>query len=274
MRETRYVHRLPVATPTLYPAVATNVYLVEDAGEVLVIDAGYENRETADFIIQYISRLNAGNVLGIVLTHHHRDHSPGARALADFFGCPILCHPFEAQTIEEKIAPRRIDSTLQDGDAIQVGNATITVLHAPGHTHGHLNLLLEQERVLFSGDNIVAEGTTWIGPPDGDLIAYLATLRRLQELQPALIAPGHGEIVRNPAEKIRFFIERRLEREQQILGLLARKPSTVDELVQAVYQNQVHPGVLWVAERTILGHLEKLQKEQKVVSHGNRFRLA
>ncbi|MFC4767102.1 MBL fold metallo-hydrolase [Effusibacillus consociatus] len=271
MRVTNYVHRLPVSTPTLYPATTTNVYIVESEGTAWIIDAGYENPEAAKTILTYITQLAVKKVAGILLTHHHPDHSPGAKALADFYQCPIACHPLEVQPIEEKIAPFKVDFTLQEGDSVQAGDINLTVLHTPGHTHGHLNFWLEEEKVLFSGDNIVAEGTTWIGPPDGDLTAYLASLERLQELQPSLIAPGHGDIIRNPSEKIEFFIQRRLERERQILELLSQNPFRLEQLVDTIYRDQVHPSVIWVAERTILGHLEKLQKEKKVRQKDDRY---
>ncbi|GAX89670.1 MBL fold metallo-hydrolase [Effusibacillus lacus] len=273
MRETSHVHRLPVSTPTLFPATTTNVYVVEDQGQALLIDAGYENPAAAEHIIEYVKALGIDHLQGIVLTHHHPDHSPGARALADFFDCPILSHPLEAESINEKIAPRSVTSTLNEGDTIPVGGIIVSMLHAPGHTQGHLNLWLEEERLLFTGDNIVAEGTTWIGPPDGDLIDYLATLNRLRERAPALIAPGHGEMIRNPLEKIDFFIRRRLEREQQILGLLQQKPASVTDLVQAIYQGQVHPSVIWVAERTVSGHLEKLLKERRIKQEEDLYSL-
>ncbi|WP_018131878.1 MBL fold metallo-hydrolase [Effusibacillus pohliae] len=273
MRVTRYAHRLPVSTPTLYPATTTNVYVVQDQGQALLIDAGYENPQAAKSIIQYIETLGVRQVIAIALTHHHPDHCPGAKALAECFQCPILCHPLEVQPIEEKIAPWKIGSTLQEGDTMPVGRIAVRVLHTPGHTRGHLNFWLEDEKLLLSGDNIVGEGTTWIGPPDGNLTDYLSTLRRLRDLQPTMIAPGHGDMIDNPGEKIEFFIARRLQREQQILRLLQQNPSTVAELVEAIYRQQVHPSVMWVAERTVLGHLEKLLEEKKIRQEGDRYRI-
>jgi glyoxylase-like metal-dependent hydrolase (beta-lactamase superfamily II) len=273
MRVSKHVHRLPVTTPTLFPATTTNVYVIENEGNALLIDAGYENQEAAETIIDYLTTLGVARVIGVALTHHHPDHSPGARQLADFYKCPVLCHPTEVPMVEEHISPLKVSDTLDEGDVLRVGSVTLKVLHAPGHTHGHLNFWLEEERLLFTGDNIVAEGTTWIGPPDGDLIDYLATLHRLQEIRPALIAPGHGEVIHNPQEKIEFFIRRRLERERQILDLLAQKPRTVGDLVEEIYHNQVHPAVIWVAERTVLGHLEKLVRENKITQSAERYLL-
>ncbi|BCJ88263.1 MBL fold metallo-hydrolase [Effusibacillus dendaii] len=264
MSETGLMHRLPVSTPTLYPATTTNVYIIADQGEALIIDGGYENPAAAKEIIDYVTKLGNPKVTGILLTHYHQDHSPGAKALADFYQCPIACHALEKEAVEKQISPYTVQITYQEGDMITVGSKQLQVLHTPGHTRGHLSLWLETEKLLVTGDNIVAEGTTWIGPPDGDLTDYLQTLHRFLELKPALIAPGHGEWVHDTMAKIEFFIQRRLEREQQVLRLLAEQPRNAAELVQAIYAGQVHPSVLWVAERTVLGHLEKLMRENKI----------
>lgn len=273
MRESQFVHRLPVTTPTLYPAVTTNVYLIVNQGEAVLVDAGYDEPAASESILAYIQSLGEIKVKAIVLTHYHKDHSPGAKRLLEKVHCRVFCHPLETEAIEKQIHPYRITSTLEEGDTLQVGDLSLQILHAPGHTRGHLNIWIEQERLLLTGDNIVGEGTTWIGPPDGNLTDYLATLRRLQHLDPAMIAPGHGEMIRNPKEKIQFFIQRRLERELQIKGLLADQPRTVSELVDLIYQGQVHPSVMWVAERTVVGHLEKLLVEQIIRQNGQQYQL-
>lgn len=271
MRETQFVHRLPVTTPTLFPAITTNIYMVEDQAELVVIDAGYDYPEATDSIVSYIHSLGSVRVKGILLTHHHKDHCPGAKKLAVALNCPIFCHPFEVKAIEAQIHPTKITSIIEEGDVLQVGSLSLAILHTPGHTRGHISVWLKQEGLLFTGDNIVGQGTTWIGPPDGDLVDYLATLRRFLKLQPSTIAPGHGEMIQNPTEKIQFFIQRRLQREQQILSLLAEREHSVEDLVQIIYQAQVHPSVMWVAERTIQGHLDKLLKEQQIRTHDNLY---
>jgi endoribonuclease LACTB2 len=264
MRELPYLHRIAVSTPTLYPASTTNVYIFESQGQILIVDAGYENPIAANELIRYIRNLKIQKVVGLLFTHHHPDHVPGAKALAGFLKCDFICHPLEVPSVNQAIHPYRVTRTLDEGDAVQVGDLTLRVFHTPGHTQGHLSLWLEEEGLLVAGDNIVAEGTTWIGPPDGNLIQYLQTLKRYQWLFPKVIAPGHGSLIENPEEKIKFFISRRLEREQQILAYLAEKPRRPEELVKLIYANQVHPSVMWVAKRTIAGHLEKLVTEEKI----------
>jgi ribonuclease/clavin/mitogillin len=262
------VHMLPVSTPTLLPAVTSNVFIVENNGQALIIDTGYDDANGAEQILEELKLLKIDYVVGIVLTHYHRDHSFGTKNLVDALHCPVFCHRLEKEDVEKAIEPISVSRALDEGDTIQIGNKTLHILHTPGHTKGHVSLWAEQERLLFSGDNIVGEGTTWIGPPDGSLIDYLQTLHRFQSLKARRIAPGHGPWVDNPEEKIQFVIQRRLEREKQIIEHLSKGASTVEELLNQIYKGKIHPSNHRAAEKTITGHLEKLIYENKVIKSG------
>ncbi|MGZ4163164.1 MAG: MBL fold metallo-hydrolase [Tumebacillaceae bacterium] len=264
MQVTTHVHRLPVTTPTLFPATTTNVFVVTDGQKAVLIDAGYEHEDAHRTVVEYLESIGSPRVEAILITHFHKDHTPGAKYFSAHFGCPILSHPIEVPFVDMEIAPAKVTGTLEEGDIFAIGDLQLHVVHAPGHTHGCLNFWLPEDGVLFTGDNIVGLGTTWIGPPDGDLRAYLATLERLKTFDAKWIAPGHGEMIADVEAKIDFFIGRRLEREVQILGLLAGGPLSNQELLTAVYQDTVHPSVVWVAERTIQGHLNKLVEEGRV----------
>jgi glyoxylase-like metal-dependent hydrolase (beta-lactamase superfamily II) len=258
MQVTPHVHQLPVTTPTLFPATTTNVYLVVHDGRAVLIDAGFEHEQAHRMVVDYLAQIGSPRLEAILMTHYHHDHTPGAKFFAKHFDCPVYAHPLEVELVEKEIAPVRVTGTLSEGDLVRVGGLDLHVLHAPGHTHGCLNFWLPEDRVLFTADNVVGVGTTWIGPPDGDLRVYLDTLRRLKTFDAQWIAPGHGEMIADVAAKIDFFIARRLEREEQVYRLLQERPHTESELVAAVYQGSVHPSVMWVAERTIQGIVIKL----------------
>ena len=262
------VHMIPVSTPTLLPAVTTNVYIVESNGEALLIDTGYDDEQAAAEIVNKLKHLGITKLVGIVLTHFHRDHALGTKHIVRHFDCPVMCHPAEQEQVEKAIHPLLVSRLIEDEDRIQVGTTEVIVLHTPGHTQGHLSLWWEDEKLLFSGDNIVGEGTTWIGPPDGNLVDYLQSLQRLQLFPSQRIAPGHGPWVTNPSEKIQFVIDRRLEREQQIIAILQSVPCTPSDLVDRIYKDTIPPSSYWAAERTIIGHLEKLVQENKVYQSG------
>lgn len=257
--------RVPIPTPTLKPHTTTNCYLIGNEQESILVDAGYDQQETKQELKKAIMENGLANPKSIILTHSHRDHAPGVRQLIDW--SPIVyCHHNERQAIEEAIAPMNELSLLNDGDFIQIAGVGMTVIHGPGHTAGQLNLYIPSEEILIAGDNIVAEGTTWIGPPEGDMIDYLHTLNRLKKLKLTRIGPGHGEWVLNPYEQIEFIIQRRIYRESQIKSLLEKhKHLTSTSLTKMIYENTIHPSIFDVAKRTIEAHLIKLMKEGSVV---------
>ncbi len=95
--------------------------------------------------------------------------------------------------------------------------------------------------MLLSGDNVVGDGSTWIGPPDGDMTEYLRTLALLKQLPARIIAPGHGPPLDEPSAKIDALIRRRLQREEQIASLLAGGVATVERLVDVLYLARAYP---------------------------------
>ena len=105
-------------------------------------------------------------------------------------------------------------------------------------------------------------------------LAYLASLRRLQALDLALILPGHGAPIERPYEKIAEYIAHRLMRERQVVGALEQGLATVDAMVPRLYA-EVHPALHPAAALTVRAHLAKLVHEGVVREEpGDRFALA
>jgi glyoxylase-like metal-dependent hydrolase (beta-lactamase superfamily II) len=122
------------------------------------------------------------------------------------------------------------------------------------------------EELLIAGDNLVAEGTTWIGRPDGDMALYMDSLRKAKQLKLAIVGPGHGEWIQHPYEHIDFVLNRRILREKQILSLLEEHDQLkVESLTKLIYDGSIHPSIFEVAKRTTEAHLEKLRDEGKVL---------
>ena len=254
--------------PGLMTGPGTNQYLVGD-GRPLVIDAAPYDGENAR---RFTSALAGERPDAILLTHIHPDHVGGAVALREATGAPVAVHRRRADFTPggRPLAPDRL---LEDGDEIPHTGGRLRVVHTPGHESGHVCYLDPDRRWLFTGDLILGTGTTIVAPPDGDMVAYLASLRRLGELDLARILPGHGAPIERPYEKIDEYLAHRLMRERQILAAVEAGVATVPEIVARLYAD-VHPGLHWAAGLTVRAHLGKLVAEGAVAEEDDRFRPA
>jgi glyoxylase-like metal-dependent hydrolase (beta-lactamase superfamily II) len=204
-----------------------------------------------------------GHIERILVTHTHRDHSPGAAALSQATGAPVwgrvATHP---EWQEPGFAPQHQP---QHGERISAGaGCTLRVIHTPGHASNHLCYLLEEEQTLFTGDHVMQGSTVVINPPDGDMAAYLSALQALLDEYLQWLAPGHGFLVAEPHAVLRALIAHRLRREAKVLAALAELgsagPAALDTLLARVYDDTplaLHP----VARRSLRAHLLKLQAE-------------
>lgn len=263
--------RVPIPTPTLWPHKTTNCYLIGNENESLLVDTGYDQEETKIELEKTLLITGLAKPKSIILTHYHLDHAPGVKQLLHWEPT-VYCHPNELEEIGKVVSPLNTISTLEEGDVYKVDNETVDILHTPGHTSGHLSLYIPSRKTLIAGDNIVAEGTTWIGPPDGDMADYLKTLTQFKTLDLVKIGPGHGEWVMKPYEQIDFVLSRRIQREEQIKKfLLDYKNLTTEELTKLIYMDSIHPSLFEVARRTTEAHLIKLIKDGLVLQNGLNF---
>lgn len=248
--------------PGLMTGPGTNQYLLGD-GDVLQLDAApldAENRRRLAAAGPQASRL--------LLTHIHPDHVGGAHELAR----PVSVHRSRAGFAlgGRPLAPATL---LDDGDDVAWSGGRLAVVHTPGHESGHCCFYEPERRWLFTGDTVLSTGTTIVAPPDGDMRAYLASLRRLRALDVAVIFPGHGPPVDQPQALLDQYLAHRLERERQILEALGEGPAEVAALVSRIYVG-LHPGLVWAAGLTVRAHLTKLERDGAVMAEpGDRFRL-
>jgi glyoxylase-like metal-dependent hydrolase (beta-lactamase superfamily II)/8-oxo-dGTP pyrophosphatase MutT (NUDIX family) len=257
--------RITAPNPGPMTGPGTNTYLVGPAGGQgpwTVIDPGpVSDAHTQDLLAAVAER--GGRFERILVTHTHRDHSPGAAALAQATGAPVwgrvASHP---EWQDAAFAPQHQP---QHGERIVVGpGCTLRVLHTPGHASNHLCYLLEEERTLFTGDHVMQGSTVVINPPDGDMAAYLAALQALLAVDLEWLAPGHGFLVADPHAALRALVAHRLRREAKVVAALsalgAAGPVALQALLAQVYDDTpqaLHP----VARRSLCAHLIKLQAE-------------
>ncbi|MEJ7844360.1 MAG: MBL fold metallo-hydrolase [Acidimicrobiales bacterium] len=248
--------RILAPNPGAMTGPGTNTYLV-GIDEVAVIDPGPDDDGHLDAIIG----CGGDRIRWIVCTHTHADHAPAAARLAERTGAEVLAHSSRGGL--------RIDAALADGDAVEGTEFRLRAVHTPGHASDHLCYLLEQERLLFSGDHVMEGSTVVIVPPDGDMAAYLDSLRRLLDLRPRLraIAPGHGRLIEDPAAAIGAYLTHRGEREEQIIAVLAAADGPVDPagVVTSVYDGLADELVPW-ARQSVWAHLRKLAGDGRATS--------
>ena len=257
---------LPVTIETLPPHRATNMYIMTHGDSALVIDAVSPiNSEP----LEHLSKMGVKSIQAAVVTHAHQDHYKGLEAFLDRFGGKIVCHLRARQRLEKAFKPEAFGDQLKHGELLKIGQFKIRVLNTPGHSPDHICLFLEEAKALFTGDTILGWGTSIISPPEGDMVAYMKTLEDLMKLDINMIFPGHGPLIQEKAkERIKWYHAHRLMREKLILETLAEGLLNSYEIAERIYSEEdfkMHGrDLLPRAARSVLAHLEKLEKEGRV----------
>jgi glyoxylase-like metal-dependent hydrolase (beta-lactamase superfamily II)/8-oxo-dGTP pyrophosphatase MutT (NUDIX family) len=260
VRLSPHVVRVTAPNPGPMTGPGTNAYLVGAGTSWTAIDPGPASAEHVHTLQQVAASLAPGaRIERILVTHTHRDHSPGALPLAAATGAPVFgrraAHP---EWQDDTFAPVR---ELQHGERLALApGVTLRVVHTPGHASNHLCYLFEEEKTLFTGDHVMQGSTVVINPPDGDMAAYLRTLEGLLDEDLEWLAPGHGFLVAEPHAVLRALIAHRLKREAKVIGALQRAaaPASARDLVPSVYDD-VPATLHGMAERSLLAHLVKLE---------------
>jgi glyoxylase-like metal-dependent hydrolase (beta-lactamase superfamily II) len=243
--------------PGPFTGPGTNTYLVGTGRRRILLDPGEGRAGYPAVLERAMARAGCDAIQEIVLTHGHRDHMGGVRSVLERFGeVPVSKRPWPELDAGYGLGLRVID----DGAVVRTEGATLRAVHAPGHAPDHLCFVLEEERALFSGDNVLGVGTTVIPLPTGDLADYMASLERLLAERPRRIYPAHGPLIEDGVAKLREYIEHRRAREAEILAELGSEPRGVIEIVEAVYA--AYPrGLHAAAAQSVAHHLLKLERE-------------
>ncbi len=239
------ISRIVAPNPGPMTYHGTNTWLVEGDDGLTVIDPGPDDAAHLRAIIA------AGRIERILLTHTHPDHLAGAPALKAATGAPIM--GWGAPWARD-FTP---DVAIADGERI----GALTAIHTPGHASDHLCFALPGG-TLFSGDHVMSWSTSIVSPPDGDMAAYMDSLRRLQARRDTLYLCGHGPPLESPAPLVRAMLLHRQSREQAVLGALGDVPFTAESIVERLYGG-LAPDLLRPAARVVSAHLFKLSNEGK-----------
>lgn len=262
------VRRVVCNNPTPFTYRGTGTYIV-GRGEVAVIDAG----PTLDsHLNDLLACLDEDEIVThAFVTHTHSDHSPLTGPLKERtgalsygygphgqvrpddpddkvdFSAYISAEEQEQHRKEFDELPEELkregadtdfapDVVLRDGDIVSGPDWSLRTIHTPGHCSNHLCYELTQEATLFSGDHVMGWATSVVGPPDGSMKDYLASLEKLLEFSHERYLPTHGPEISEPADYVRSFISHRTEREEQILGYLAAGPRQIADFVPLMYE--------------------------------------
>lgn len=127
------------------------------------------------------------------------------------------------------------DVRVTDGDIVRGDGWTLTALHTLRHCSNHVCYHLAEENALFSGDHVMRKATSVVGPPDGSMHDYLASLRKLLDRNDARYWPTHSPAIPAPIPYVRSFLQHCEEREAQILAYLRTGPQQIADFVPAMY---------------------------------------
>jgi glyoxylase-like metal-dependent hydrolase (beta-lactamase superfamily II) len=228
------IQRIIAPNPGPMTLEGTNTFVVERGGRAYVIDPGPADEGHLGRVRDAAAAL--GGIAGVLLTHDHGDHADGAELLAAEILWP---------------APGGSDPRL----------GPFEVVATPGHSDDHVVFRLDE--VVFCGDLVLGEGSTFVPPDGGSLVAYLASLERLRELDAELLAPGHGPWITDPRAKVDEYIAHKLDRERKLLAAHDAGERSRARLLDAAWDD-VPPELRGAAAIVMQAHLEKLEAEGRL----------
>lgn len=262
------VRRITAPNPGFMTGPGTNSYLIGAGSDIAIVDPGPVIPSHIDALLAEVER-GKGRIRWLLATHTHTDHSPAANVIREKTGAELIGRPPPEHGNQDRLfAPGRIPA---NGERMQIAGCTVRAIHTPGHASNQVIYLLEEENMLFTGDHVMQGSTVVIGPPDGNMVHYLESLRAAQDLNAEWIAPGHGFLIDQPHRAIDRIIKHRLEREAKVLeAVRSLGGGTLEEVVVKAYDD-VPPKIHPVASRSLHAHLLKLQAEGQVSKTGERW---
>ncbi len=265
------IRRVVARNPSPFTFHGTGTYIVGE-GAVAVIDPGPDDPAHIEAVL---AGLGHETVSHILVTHTHRDHSPGARLLTEATGAKSFGYGAhgggafgDENEVEEGADTDFVpDVTLRDGDSVSGPGWALEAVHTPGHCSNHLCFRRAGTGDLFTGDHVMGWSTTVVIPPDGDMGDYLESLRKVRDGGDSVLWPTHGPAVREPRPFVSACIAHREGRELQIYNCLDSGLETVADMVARMYvdvDKRLHPA----AARSVLAHLVHMVESGRVLSDG------
>jgi len=263
------VRRVLAANAGPFTFTGTCTYIVGE-GKVAVIDPGPADDAHVDALL---GATKGESIAAILVTHTHRDHSPGARVLqartrAPIIGCAThipLADPPSGRLDASHDLDHAPDEVLSDGALFKGDGFTLEAIATPGHASNHLAFALQEAKGLFSGDHVMAWSTSIVAPPDGNMRDYMASLEKIAARTENIYWPGHGNPLQEPQRFVRLLAMHRRQRESAILERLAEGDRNISDIVRVIYKG-VDERLHRAAGLSVLAHLEDLVARGLVTS--------
>ncbi|WP_448626608.1 MBL fold metallo-hydrolase [Geodermatophilus sp. URMC 64] len=254
------VTRVLAPNPSGMTLDGTNTYVVgaPGSGQAVLVDPGPDDAAHLAAVDAALAARDA-RCVAVLVTHHHGDHAEAAQPWGARLGAQVAAARSDVAGPGGRV--------LEAGERLALAGTTVRVVGTPGHTSDHLAFRLESGAVLV-GDHVLGRGTSVVTHPEGDVVAYLESLRRVHDLGPSALYCGHGpELTEDPTAVLDFYLAHRAYREAQILGALADGERTVDELVETIYA--AYPREVWpAAAQSTRATLAKLRADGRVEDAG------
>lgn len=244
----------------------------------MLIDCGDGQPGYVPLLIESLKSINPeAYISDILISHCHKDHWGGlddimSSELNKQQSQSINVHKFPL--LEENTLFKHLDSFPQQVEVKELvddqvfvvdKDVHIRVVHTPGHAKDHCAFYFEEEDTVFTADCILGHGSVAFE----DLTEYIYGLRRIQDLKPSKLYPGHGDVVNNGIEKVEQYLSIRMAKENQILEIMRKDKSKTWTPIEIVDEmNSASKGyneqLMAVVVRTIGLHLIKLYFDEKV----------
>ena len=269
------VRRVLCNNPSPFTFTGTVSYIV-GKGNVAIIDPGPIDEAHTQALLDAV---RGETVTHILVTHTHKDHSPGVAALKAATGATVYAEgPHRASRPAYASETRatesggdwnfRHDVTLKDGDVVEGNGWLLDVIATPGHTANHIAFAWPERNLSFVGDHVMGWSTSIVAPPDGSMVDYMASLERLASRNEQLYFSGHGPEIPDAVRFVKFLIRHRKAREASILHRLAKGEADIPTIVRASYIG-IDPRLAGAAGYSVLAHLEDLVARNIVATDGD-----
>jgi glyoxylase-like metal-dependent hydrolase (beta-lactamase superfamily II) len=242
--------------------IGTNTYIIGTGRQRLLVDTGEGKPSWIAALRDTLHKENA-TISKALITHWHHDHTGGIKQLLEL----------SPDTKIYKNTAEEGQEEIKDGQVFSVEGAVLRAVFSPGHTEDHIALILEEEDAMFTGDNVLGQGTAVFE----DLLTYIKSLEKMKTMFKGRAYPGHGPVIRDGPATISEYIQHRQQREDQVIKVLKSDKHHPDqpckdkpdewasmEAVKIIYRD-VPEDLHDAANRGVLQILHKLKAEGKII---------